>query len=357
MVNSTSPILILTGMHRSGTSLTASLLQSAGVDIGKNLNPPTKGNIKGHFEDLAVLRFHENVLEANGFPSAGWVRFQQVTNIPEPWLTQAEEIISAKRETTGITGWKDPRGTLFLDFWESRLPEAKYIFLYRAPWEVIDSLYRRGDSIFQEFPQLALEVWLNYNRAIIRFYDRYPEKSLLLNIEDIRLNTKVLSSALAQKFGITLSIQPEIYDSSLFQTQVSQSCYSYLLQQFFPESAKLYEQLEARCDVHKCVFNRKMFSNFDRNWLLQDWLQMRSAQKQQLKLQSELEVVKQAEEDLTQQLDQTKEAFDYAKTQLAKKEGKIKNLEEMIAAMESSKFWKMRQLWMRVKQKLPFVNP
>jgi len=352
MSDSSSPILIITGMHRSGTSLTASLLQSAGVDMGKELNPPTKGNIKGHFEDLAVLRFHENVLEANHLPSAGWVKLQQVTNIPEPWLTKAEKIVSSKRKATGITGWKDPRGTLFLDFWESRLPEAKYIFLYRAPWEVVDSLYRRGDAIFQESPPLALEVWLNYNRAIIDFYDRCPEKSLLLNIEDIRLNTEVLSSAIAQKFGITLAIQPEIYDSSLFQTQVSQSCYSRLLQQFFTESVKLYEQLEARCDFQKRVLNQEIFSDFDRNWLLQDWLQLRSAQEQQLQLQAELEVVQEAERDLAQ----TQDALHDAQTQLAEKEGKIKNLEEMIAAMESSKFWKMRQLWMRVKQRLPFFN-
>ena len=355
MVNSTSPILILTGMHRSGTSLTASLLQSAGVDIGKKLNPPTKGNIKGHFEDLAVVRFHENVLEANGLPSAGWVKLQKVTNIPEPWLTKAEEIISAKREATGITGWKDPRGTLFLDFWESRLPEAKYIFLYRAPWEVVDSLYRRGDAIFQESPHFALEIWLNYNRALMDFYDRCPEKSLLLNIEDIRLNREALSSAIAQKFGITLSIQPDIYDSSLFHAQISQSSYARLLQQFFPESVKLYEQLEARCDFQKRVCNREMFSNFDRDWLLQDWLQLRSPQEKQFQLQSKLEVLQQTERDLTQQLAQTKEALDEAKTQLAEKEGKIENLEGAIAAMESSKFWKMRQLWMRVKQHLPLL--
>ncbi len=34
---------------------------------------------------------------------------------------------------------------LFLDFWRSLLPNAKFCD-YRAPWEVVDSLYRRGTN-------------------------------------------------------------------------------------------------------------------------------------------------------------------------------------------------------------------
>jgi len=48
---SKSDFLILTGMHRSGTSLMASILQSAGVNVGKNLLEPDKRNPHGFFED------------------------------------------------------------------------------------------------------------------------------------------------------------------------------------------------------------------------------------------------------------------------------------------------------------------
>ncbi|MEY2858272.1 MAG: hypothetical protein RLZZ74_2584, partial [Cyanobacteriota bacterium] len=49
---STPSVMIITGMHRSGTSLTASLLQSAGVNLGDRLMSEDRGNSKGHFEDL-----------------------------------------------------------------------------------------------------------------------------------------------------------------------------------------------------------------------------------------------------------------------------------------------------------------
>ncbi|NBD31656.1 MAG: hypothetical protein GVY17_01445 [Cyanobacteria bacterium] len=354
MSDAMSPILIITGMHRSGTSLTASLLQSAGVDIGTDLIAASEGNIKGHFEDLAVVQFHENVLKANSLPPEGWVTQPRVTEIPESLLAKAKEIISRKRETSGITGWKDPRGTLFLDFWQSQLPEAKFIFLYRAPWEVVDSLYRRGDQIFSESPQLALDFWLSYNGAILQFYQRHSEQSLLLNVEDLRADPKVLSSAIAQKFGLTLSFQTEIYDPSLFQGEVSDTPRSRLLQKFFPQLLQTYQQLEAHCDLspkQQRILNDAELTQpaFDETWLLQDWLQMRGTQR-------ELAKVQQSERELTTALAQTTQALQEAQAQVAQQQDQMTRLQDTIRGMESSKFWKMRQLWMRVKQKLPLIN-
>ena len=64
--------IIITGMHRSGTSLTASLLQSAGVKIGDRLMGKGTGNSQGHFEDLDFVEFHQQVLESQGLNIAGW---------------------------------------------------------------------------------------------------------------------------------------------------------------------------------------------------------------------------------------------------------------------------------------------
>jgi hypothetical protein len=45
-------VLIVTGMHRSGTSLTAAFLQAIGVDLGDKLLQGNYGNPKGYFEDV-----------------------------------------------------------------------------------------------------------------------------------------------------------------------------------------------------------------------------------------------------------------------------------------------------------------
>ncbi len=61
-----SQILIVTGMHRSGTSLLASILQSAGVRIGQELLAPDPRNKRGFFEDVDIYRFHEQALFRRG---------------------------------------------------------------------------------------------------------------------------------------------------------------------------------------------------------------------------------------------------------------------------------------------------
>ncbi|QJX01931.1 hypothetical protein HML84_06000 [Alcanivorax sp. IO_7] len=61
-----STTVIIAGMHRSGTSLTASLLKDAGVDIGDDLLPPAPDNQRGFFEDRGFQEFHEQVMAKGG---------------------------------------------------------------------------------------------------------------------------------------------------------------------------------------------------------------------------------------------------------------------------------------------------
>ncbi|MBM4059289.1 MAG: chromosome partitioning protein ParA, partial [Planctomycetes bacterium] len=51
------PAVVVVGMHRSGTSLVASLCQAAGIDMGTDLLGPHPGNGAGHFEDLEFLHW------------------------------------------------------------------------------------------------------------------------------------------------------------------------------------------------------------------------------------------------------------------------------------------------------------
>ena len=345
MFGSTSPILIITGMHRSGTSLTASLLQSAGVDIGSNLMAPSQGNIKGHFEDLEVVEFHKNVLEANNLSPEGWVTLKTIPEIPEHLLPKAQQVINYKRQITGMTGWKDPRGTLFLNFWQSQLPEAKFILLYRAPWEVMDSLYRRGDSIFRDCPYLALAFWMSYNTAILNFYKRYPHQSCLFNIEDIRRDPRILSKAISEKFSLFLDPEDGIYDPSIFHYQSEDSLRPILIQHFFPEAMSIYQELEDYSNSHTQEERRLLTEEisqktFNQKLLLNDWLAIRATQRQLFQAQEELA--------------QTKGSLHYCQEELAQTQTHVTHLQTMIEAMESSKFWKLRQVWMKFKQKLTF---
>ena len=133
-------ILIIAGMHRSGTSLTANILQESGLYIGKNLLNSSVHNQKGFFEDIDFLKFHIDILGKNKKKHL-LVRPYDFY-IPGEIYSKAKELVKAKNINKNW-GWKDPRTTLFLSFWNELIPQAKYLIIYRPFLEVVDSLLRR----------------------------------------------------------------------------------------------------------------------------------------------------------------------------------------------------------------------
>jgi len=60
-------IVVVLGMHRSGTSAITRGLQVMGVNLGNQLMPPVAGNNeKGFFEDTAVSSINSELLGAMG---------------------------------------------------------------------------------------------------------------------------------------------------------------------------------------------------------------------------------------------------------------------------------------------------
>jgi hypothetical protein len=122
---------VVTGMRRSGTSLTASILASAGVDMGDRLLGASAANFRGHFEDVDRLLYHQRALAANGLSADGFVAGGE-PEVPTLMLAEAHDIVATRRAKHRPWGWKEPRTVLFLDFWERLLPEARFAEWSRA---------------------------------------------------------------------------------------------------------------------------------------------------------------------------------------------------------------------------------
>lgn len=199
MNTDTNTPVVITGMHRSGTSLLASAMQAAGVAIGDDLLGASKSNVHGHFEDLEFLNFHENVFADHG---RTWYDVTPSTNLavsPER-RKQAESLVAARAHQP-VWGWKDPRTCMFLNFWGTLLPSAKFVFIFRRPDEVMASLQRRrekrllhhfrGAWVLRQFgcstfrARFALEKWSQYNSAIIECTRRWPERCRVVESSDL----------------------------------------------------------------------------------------------------------------------------------------------------------------------------
>lgn len=233
--------IIIVGMHRSGTSLTASLLKKSGLDIGKELLGPEKSNTSGHFENTDFFFFHVNTLRKLNYHANGWDTIE-IEEMNAQMTTQAKEIIN--KNQSEVWGWKDPRTTLFLNFWAKLLPNACFLFVYRSPAEVVDSLYRRGDSIIVENPELAIDSWLHYNNLILKYYNQHKNNSLLVNIKTLINNYPFFIETLNHKFDVNLNPNIEtLFNYKLFKEFSGKSELADNLYKIKPEAKLLYQLL------------------------------------------------------------------------------------------------------------------
>jgi hypothetical protein len=287
-------ILIIIGMHRSGTSLTAALLQSAGLHIGQNLLAGGPGNVKGHFENLDFHSFHRAVLQSQGVNEDGWT-LQEKIDVEELYVDEAHKLV-AQNAASPAWGWKDPRTVLFLEFWAELLPQANFVIIYRSPWEVVDSLYRRGsDPIILNYPDLAAKFWLHYNRKILSFYNRFSDRCLLTHIQTVIQHKEVWIEAINQKFYVQLTTPvSDLYDASVMHHRELDSHRASLINYYFPDAIELYGELVKRAWypdnlVPNQSWRKKIPVAPFRSWVFQDWLSLCNQEREFKSIQSELE--------------------------------------------------------------------
>ena len=326
-------VIVITGMHRSGTSLTASLLQKTGVDIGKRLVGAEYGNIKGHFENADFVEFHKSVFQFQGIDNLGCT-FQREVPVPDEYQEQAHQLIAQQKSP--MWGWKDPRTTLFLNFWDQLLPDAKYIFIYRSPWEVVDSLYRRAtDDTLLEHPEIAVQMWIHYNHKVLDFYEKNPEKCLLANVYNVGNKSEYFVSQINEKFHVNLGKPPtDNFDKSLLVNDILNTHRPSLIVQYFAEAIELYLTLEVIAEN----LSRRAIAPESENilyptssvWAFQDWLEIR-------KLDKERKILKVERKEWQQQFEEAKEKVIILESQLGetqlKLDGTDVKLQEAIAKL------------------------
>jgi len=183
--------LIITGMHRSGTSFVASLL--AAFD----------------FEDAGFLELNRQMLAActpaeEGHRDWGWTESERFDTGQLPAYRDAAAALAAARgRAGGPWGWNDPRTSMLLDFWDDVLgSKARFLLVYRQPWDVADSLLRTGDDVWLTHPSYPARIWTQYNRRILDFHRRHRDRTLLVSINRLHRDPEAFAEIVRTHFGI-----------------------------------------------------------------------------------------------------------------------------------------------------------
>lgn len=152
------PTYIVLGMHRSGTSAVAGMLQALGVRMGpKNAGPDWIGrhwsNPMGHFENPDIVWLNAKILDYDGVgvhESPTWDR------VPERARALGAEIDRTLAAAAGdLWGWKDPWSVLTLEEFLPRVSDPRLVFVYRDPDQVAQSLLRRDGTGAAESRRIA----------------------------------------------------------------------------------------------------------------------------------------------------------------------------------------------------------
>jgi len=325
-------------MHRSGSSLTASLLQSAGLHIGRNLMEGNEQNVKGYYENLDFYDFHRTVLASQGVDENGWT-LQEKIEVEDRFIEEANEIVE-RASVSGLWGWKEPRTTLFLEFWADLLPQANFLLIYRSPWEVVESLYRQNHGLFKTQPELAVKLWMHYNQKIINFYNHSSSRCLLVNTKTLIQNPAASIEAINQKFKLHLAPpDARIYDPSLFRSQGLDSYRPSLIESQFPEAVNLYQELDARAwfpeNTPDLSWRELIKPSPYRVWAFRDWVNVCKLEKENKEQSSQLEQYQGADNQTGTKLDQLQSRLDATEALLEQSQSQLQQTEGLLEQSQS----------------------
>lgn len=154
-------VVIVLGMHRSGTSCLTGTLQEAGLQLGE-VSEWNKHNTKGNRESDRIMSLHESLLADNG---GSWDQPPRRVRWNRQHYQQAFDILE-ENSRYPFWGFKDPRTLLALQGWHQLDLNCSYIGIFRHPARVARSLLKRGMKIHSE--QQALDLWYRYNKRLLK---------------------------------------------------------------------------------------------------------------------------------------------------------------------------------------------
>ena len=162
MMNKEKTFIFIIGMHRSGTSLVANLLNKADVFLGKpdSLLPANFDNRFGVYENLKLVQINNGILEKFDldWESTEAPDFNKKNKLSKE-KTLAQKLIRTLISQHNIIGFKDPRTTLTLPFWRDIIDgDIKVLFIKRNPLEICASLKKRNSFSKKK----SLSIWENY---------------------------------------------------------------------------------------------------------------------------------------------------------------------------------------------------
>jgi hypothetical protein len=158
-------LLLILGMHRSGTSAYTNTFALLGAALPRSLMSGSISNEKGHFESSRLFLEHDKMLAEIGSQWYDWNALSEdffKSTLARTFAARFAEIVREEYEDAELIVVKDPRICRFVPIWRevATLLDAtiKVVTPFRNPMEVASSLKKRDNLAIQE----SLLVWTRH---------------------------------------------------------------------------------------------------------------------------------------------------------------------------------------------------
>jgi hypothetical protein len=240
-------VLMILGMHRSGTSLVTQWLFRCGLHVGTRLLAGGIGNVEGHFEDEDFYNLHCEWLTKRQLTHTGLIDHSPVLTDEE--VQQVQTLLVQKHAERNQWSWKEPRTCLWLSVYNRLLPDAYSFVVVRSFNDTVNSLvmreYRMEDRVHQQkvqrkkgihrlkwkylkakrpkyyfrlYAEEYLGVWVHYYEQIVAHYESLPtSQRLLVSYEELLQDDTAVSNYLTHEWGFSLQPIPfkEVFKKEL----------------------------------------------------------------------------------------------------------------------------------------------
>lgn len=207
-------VIVVLGMHRSGTSAITRGLKLLGASLGNELMPAVAGdNDKGFWEDIGINNINERLLKKldsswDALASIDDTQLlgEQVSEVKEA----ATNLLKQRMTQTDIFAFKDPRTVNLLPFWQQIFTELgledNYLIVIRDPRSVADSLTRRNHFGRQK----SFYLWKKHVTNALTYLPNRP--FVVVDYDQLLASPFSELKRIAEKLSLTL---PEEYSSAM----------------------------------------------------------------------------------------------------------------------------------------------
>jgi hypothetical protein len=184
-------VLLICGHPYSELPLAYGLLNKAGLGF-----PRSSEN-----EINSPADFYNKIFEAHDIDLSKMAIMTPIS-LGKVWENLAVDLFLGNLDQK-YWGWEDPRSVWLLNFWKELDAQVNFVLVYSAPEFVLSNAMIDINANIGEI-EPVLTSWMVYHQEMLRFYNRNPDRCVLVNAETIIHHSKTFIDKINKVFSMEL---------------------------------------------------------------------------------------------------------------------------------------------------------